>query len=157
MRSEPAQKWSNISSWATCPIMPKNIVNISLGPRATCRPRPPRRSRPWSQGNLAGGASADCRLALYGLLRTGRGRGSWATAPRPPGIPSEGMYTRGRPGGSASVCVCVKDARRDRDPADDPTGGAVWKFVTRSKTAGPQQLQQSLLQLYLGQLAILRG
>ena len=43
-------------------------------------PAPPRRSRPWSQGNLAGGASADCRSALYGLLRTGRGRGSWATA-----------------------------------------------------------------------------
>jgi hypothetical protein len=46
-------------------------------------PAPPRRSRPWSQGNLAGGTSADCRLALYGLLRTGRGHGSWATAPRP--------------------------------------------------------------------------
>ena len=46
-------------------------------------PPPPRRSRPLSQGNLAGGASADCRSALYGLLRTGRGRGSWFTAPRP--------------------------------------------------------------------------
>ena len=46
-------------------------------------PAPPRRSRPWSQGTLAGGASADCRSASYGLLRTGRGRGSWATAPRP--------------------------------------------------------------------------
>ena len=32
-------------------------------------PAPPRRSRPWSQGNLVGGASADCRSALYGLLR----------------------------------------------------------------------------------------
>ena len=33
-------------------------------------PAPPRRSRPWSQRNLAGGASADCRSALYGLLRS---------------------------------------------------------------------------------------
>ena len=40
-------------------------------------PAPPRRSRPWSQGNLAGGASANCRSALYGLLCTGRGRGLW--------------------------------------------------------------------------------
>ena len=28
-------------------------------------PAPPRRSRPWSQGNLTGGASADSRSALW--------------------------------------------------------------------------------------------
>ena len=47
-------------------------------------PAPPRRSRPWSQGNLAGGASADYRSALYGLLCTStyRTRQSHPTTPK---------------------------------------------------------------------------
>ena len=50
-------------------------------------PAPPRRSRPpLVAGEPRGGRKRRlplARSALYGLLRTGRGRGSWATAPRP--------------------------------------------------------------------------
>ena len=56
------------------------ILHVPAPPRRWVPPLPPGR-RGTSRGAQAPTAARLC--GLYGLLRTGRGRGSWATAPRP--------------------------------------------------------------------------
>ena len=53
-----------------------NVLNM-ISPNGVCN------CSKHSGLTVHGSLGANCRSALYGLLRTGRGRGSWVTAPRP--------------------------------------------------------------------------